>query len=331
VSEKVKRREFITLLGGAAAVWPLAARAQQPAMPVVGFLNLQSLDALTEPLRGFRQGLKETGYIEGENVAIEYRWADNQIDRLPALAAELVRRQVAVIAAIGGVNSALAAKAETSELPIIFLTGRDPVELGFVESYNRPGGNLTGVSMLNDELVGKRLELLRELVPKAATIATLINPDNRNHASHVKTLETVARAGGQQVIVIGASADTDFEPAFAILIKQRADALVINADPFLDSRQEQMVGLARRHGVPTISPWREFVQVGGLASYGTSLADAHRQVGVYAGRILKGAKPADLPVVQPTKFEMFINLKTASALGLTVPASILMRADEVIE
>jgi putative ABC transport system substrate-binding protein len=324
------RREFITLLGGAVG-WPLAVRAQQAAMPVVGVLGGHTATEWRPFVAAFNEGLKELGYFDGQNVATEYRWADGDYSQLPALAADLVRRQVAVIAAIGGVNSALAAKAETSDLPIVFLTGRDPVELGFVESYNRPGGNLTGVSMLNDELVGKRLELLRELVPKAATIATLINPNNRNHASHVKTLEVVARAGGQQVIVIGASADGDFEPAFAILTKRRADALVINADPFLDSRQEQMVRLARRHAVPTISPWRELVQVGGLASYGTSLADAHRQVGVYAGRILKGAKPADLPVVQPTKFEMFINLKTANALGLTVPASILMRADEVIE
>jgi putative ABC transport system substrate-binding protein len=331
MSPNVQRREFIRLLGGAVAAWPLAARAQQQRPPVVGVLGGHRAAEWRPFVAAFNEGLKELGYFDGQNVATEYRWADGDYSRLPALAADLVRRHVAVIAAIGGVNSALAAKAETSELPIVFLTGRDPVELGFVESYNRPGGNLTGVTMLNDELVGKRLELLRELVPKAATIATLINPDNRNHPSHLKTLEAVARAGGQQVIVIGASTDGDFESAFTILVKRRADALVVNADPFLDSRQAQIVGLATRHALPTISPWREFVQAGGLASYGTSLADAHRQVGVYAGRILKGAKPADLPVVQPTKFEMFINLKTANALGLTVPASILMRADEVIE
>jgi putative ABC transport system substrate-binding protein len=327
----IHRREFITLLGGAAAAWPFAARAQQQRPPVVGVLGGHTAAEWRPFVAAFNEGLKELGYFDGQNVATEYRWAEGDYSRLPALAADLVRRQVAVIAAIGGVNSALAAKAETSELPIVFLTGRDPVELGFVESYNRPGGNLTGVSMLNDELVGKRLELLRELVPKAATIATLINPDNRNHPSHVKTLEAVARAGGQQVIVIGASADGDFEPAFAMLVKRRADALVVNADPFLDSRQGQIVGLVTRHAVPTISPWREFVQAGGLASYGTSLADAHRQVGVYVGRILNGAKPSDLPVVQPTKFEMFVNLKTANALGLTVPPSVLLRADEVIE
>jgi ABC-type uncharacterized transport system substrate-binding protein len=321
----------MALLGGAAAAWPRAARAQQQRPPVVGVLGGHRAAEWRPFVAAFNEGLKALGYFDSQNVATEYRWADGDYSRLPALAADLVRRQVAVIAAIGGVNSALAAKAETSELPIVFLTGRDPVELGFVESYNRPGGNLTGVTMLNDELVGKRLELLREVVPKAATIATLINPDNRNHPSHVKTLEAVARAGGQQVIVIGASADDDFEPAFAILVKRRADALVVNADPFLDSRQELIVRLATRHALPTISPWREFVQAGGLASYGTSLTDAHRQVGVYVARILNGAKPSDLPVVQPTKFEMFVNLKTANALGLTVPPSVLLRADEVIE
>jgi putative tryptophan/tyrosine transport system substrate-binding protein len=327
----VRRREFITLLGGAAVAWPLVARAQQSAVPVVGVLSSHSSAEWRPFVAAFNQGLKEIGYIDGQNVSIEYRWADGHYDRLPALADDLVRRQVAVIAAIGGVNAALAAKAATLELPIVFLTGRDPVELGFVESLNRPGGNLTGVSMLNDELVAKRLELLRELVPKAATIAILINPENRNHPSHARTLEAVARAGGQQVIVISAAADRDFEHAFEMLVKRHADALVVGADPFFDIRREQIVGLTTRHAVPTIFQWREFVQAGGLASYGTSLADAHRQQGIYAGRILKGAKPADLPVVQPTKFEMFVNLKTARALGLTVPPSILLRADEVIE
>jgi putative ABC transport system substrate-binding protein len=300
-------------------------------MPVIGVLGGHTRAQWQPFLTAFHQGLKEVGYIEGENVASEYRWAEGHYDRLPALAADLVHRQVAVIAAIGGVNSALAAKAATSEIPIVFITGRDPVELRFVESFNRPGGNLTGVSLLNDELVAKRFELLRELVPTAATIAVLINPDNRNHPSHARTLQAVARAGGQQVIVIGAAADGDFEPAFAMLVQRRAEALVVNADPFFDSRQEQIVGLATRHAVPTIFPWREYVQAGGLASYGTSLLDAHRQTGLYAGRILKGAKPADLPVVQATKFEMFVNLKTANALGVTVPTSILLRADELLE
>jgi putative ABC transport system substrate-binding protein len=331
MASQIGRRKFLATLGGATVAWPLAARAQQPAMPVIGVLGGHTRAQWQPFVTAFHQGLNEVGYAEGENVATEYRWAEGHYDRLPALAADLVGRKVAVIAAIGGVNSALAAKAVTSEIPIVFLTGRDPVELGFVASLNRPGGNLTGVSLLNDELTAKRLELLRELVPKAATIAILINPDNRNHPSHARTLEAVARAGGQQVIVIGAAADRDFEPAFAMLVQRRADALVVNADPFLDSRPEQIVGLATRHAVPTIFPWREFVQAGGLASYGTSLLEAHRQTGVYAGRILKGAKPADLPVVQPTKFEMFVNLKTANALGLTVPTSILLRADEVIE
>jgi putative ABC transport system substrate-binding protein len=323
------RRQFVTLLGGVAA-WPLAARAQQ-AIPVIGVLGGHTHAQWQPFLTAFHQGLKQAGYIEGENVASEYRWAEGHYDRLPALAADLVHRQVAVIVAIGGVNSALAAKAATSAIPIVFLTGRDPIELGFVESFNRPGGNLTGVSLLNDELVAKRLELLRELVPKAATIATLINPDNRNHPSHARTLEAVARAGGQQLIVIGAAADGDFEPAFAMLIQRHGDALIVNADPFFDSRQEQIVQLAARHAVPTIFPWREYVQAGGLASYGTSLLDAHRQTGVYAGRILKGAKPADLPVVQATKFEMLVNLKTAKALGLDMPWILQQRADEVIE
>jgi putative tryptophan/tyrosine transport system substrate-binding protein len=331
MSVKLKRRKFITLLGCAAAAWPLAARAQQAAMPVIGVLGGHTRAQWQPFLAAFHQGLNEAGYFDRDNVSTEYRWAEGHYEHLPALAADLVGRKVAVIAAIGGVNSAIAAKAATSEIPIVFITGRDPVELGFVESFNRPGGNLTGVSLLNDELVAKRLELLRELVPKAATIAILINPDNRNHPSHARTLEAVARAGGQQVIVIGAASDGDFEPAFAMLVQRRADALVVNADPFFDSRQEQIAGLATRHAVPTIFPWREYVQAGGLASYGTSLLDAHRQTGVYAGRILKGAKPADLPVVQAIKFEMFVNLKTANALGLMVPTSILLRADEVIE
>jgi putative tryptophan/tyrosine transport system substrate-binding protein len=327
----MKRRNFIALLGGAAAAWPIAGRAQQPTMPVIGVLSGHSSAEWGPFVAAFNQGLKELGYVAGQNVSIEYRWAEGHYDRLPALAADLVRRPVAVIAAIGGVNAALAAKAETSELPIVFITGRDPVELGFVASFNRPGGNLTGVSLLNDEIVPKRLELLRELVPRATTIAILLNPDNRNHPSYAVTLDSVARAGGQTVLVLGARTDPDFEPAFATLVERRADALVVAADPFFDSRREQIVGLAARYAVPTIFQWREFVQAGGLISYGTSLADAHRLQGVYSGRLLKGAKPADLPVVQPTKFELFVNLRTAQALGLTVPQSILLRADEVIE
>jgi putative ABC transport system substrate-binding protein len=327
----IERRKFLGAVGGAAAAWPLVARAQQPAIPVVGVLSGHSSAEWGQFVAAFNRGLKEVGYVEGQNVSIEYRWAEGHYDRLPALAADLVRRRVAVIAAIGGVNAAFAAKAETSELPIVFITGRDPVELGFVASLNRPGGNLTGVSLLNDELVPKRLELLRELVPRAATIAILVNPDNRNHPSYVVALDSVARVGGQKVLVLGAGMDPDFEPAFARLVQRRADALVVAADPFFDSRREQIVGLAIRYAVPTIFQWREFVQAGGLISYGTSLADAHRLQGVYSGRLLKGAKAADLPVVQPTKFELFVNLRTAQALRVTVPPSILLRADEVIE
>ena len=251
--------------------------------------------------------------------------------RLPALAADLVRRKVAVIAAIGGVNSAMAAKAATSDIPIVFLTGRDPVELGFVDSFNRPGGNLTGVSLLNEALVAKRLELLRELVPNATTVAFLINPSNRNHHSHAQILDAAARGGGQQLIVLGAASDHDFELVFSTLRQRRVEGLVVAPDPFLDSRSERLVKLAMSHSVPTIFQWREFVQEGGLISYGTSLADAHRQVGIYSGKILRGAKPADLPVVQATKIELFVNLRAARTLGLIVATSILLRADEVIE
>jgi ABC-type uncharacterized transport system substrate-binding protein len=328
--DQLKRRKFIMLLGGAAA-WPLAARAQQPAMPVVGVLGGHTRAQWQPFVAAFHQGLKEAGYAEGENVSTEYRWAEGHYDRLPALATELVGHKVAVIAAIGGVNSALAAKAATSQIPVVFLTGRDPVELGFVKSLNRPGGNLTGVSMLNDELVGKRLELLRELVPNAATIAFLVNPNNRNHQAHVRALEAVAHAGGQQLIVLGAASDRDFESAFSTLVQRGVEGLVVAPDPFLDSQRERLVRLAMGHAVPAIFQWREFVQAGGLISYGMSLTDAHRQMGIYTGKILRGARPADLPVVQPAKFELFVNLKTAKTLGLTVPTSILLRADEVIE
>jgi putative ABC transport system substrate-binding protein len=326
----VRRREFITLLGGAAAL-PFTAQAQQAAMPIVGILGGNTGAEWGPFVAALKLGLKEMGYLDGQNVSFEYRWADGHYDRLPALAADLVRSRVTVIAAVGGVNSALAAKAATTEIPIVFLIGRDPVELGFVDSLNRPGGNLTGISLLNVELEPKRLELLRELVPNASTIAVLINPDNRNHRSRVEALEVVVHAGGQQVVVLGAAADRDLEPAFATLAQRRADALIVAADPYFDSRREKLVELTARHAVPTIFQWREFAQAGGLVSYGTSLAGAHQQQGNYAGRILKGTKPSDLPVVQPTKFELFVNLRTARALGLTVPASILLRADEVIE
>jgi putative tryptophan/tyrosine transport system substrate-binding protein len=333
IANGIGRRALISLLGGGvAAAWPLAAAAQQPAaFPLVGVLGGQTRAEWLPFVAAFQEGLKEIGYFDGQNVSTDYRWAEGHYARLPALAAELVDHKVAVIVAIGGVNSALAAKAATSEIPIVFLTGRDPVEIGLVGSLNRPGGNLTGVSLLNDAIVAKRLELLRELVPNAATVAFLINPSNRNHESHARILEAVARGGGQQLMVLGVAADPDFEPAFLQLTRQRVDGLVVAADPFLDSQRERLVQLTTRHAIPTIFQWREFVQAGGLISYGTSLADAHRQQGIYAGKILRGARPGDLPVVQPTRFELFVSLRTAKTLGLTVPTSILLRADEVLE
>jgi putative tryptophan/tyrosine transport system substrate-binding protein len=326
----MKRREFITLIGGAAA-WPLGAHAQQPALPVIGVLGATSQAEWLPFMAAFNRGLSEIGYTEDQNVKIEYRWADNRYDRLPALAADLVARQVAVIAALGGTPSALAAKRVTSAIPIVFLVGRDPVELGLVASFNRPGGNVTGVNMLNVILAEKRLELVRELVPKAAVIAILFNQDNPNGQSYVSELEPIARAAGQRVLVRSASNDHELDTAFAILVENRADAVVVAPDPFLDSRRNRVVALAARHILPAIYQWREFVVAGGLISYGTSLADAHRQQGVYVGSILKGTRPADLPVIQPTKFELVINLKTAKALGLTVPLTLQARADEVIE
>jgi putative tryptophan/tyrosine transport system substrate-binding protein len=327
----IGRRKFLATLGGAVAAWPLAARAQQPPMPVIGVLGGTSQAEWVPFLAAFNRGLKGVGYIEGENVKIEYRWADNQYDRLTTLAADLVERQVAVIAALGGTPAALAAKKATARIPIVFLIGRDPVELGLVASFNRPGGNVTGVNMLNVTLAEKRLELVRELVPKAAVIAVLFNRDNPNGQSYVSELEPVARAAAQRVLALNASNDHDLDAAFATLVQNRADAVVVAPDPFLDSKPDRVVALAARHAVPAIYQWREFVVAGGLISYGTSLTDAHRQQGVYVGGILKGTKPADLPVIQPTRFELVINLKTARTLGLTVPLTLQARADEVIE
>jgi putative ABC transport system substrate-binding protein len=327
----VRRRKFLATLGGAATAWPLAARAQQTALPVIGVLGGTSQAEWVPFLAAFTRGLKEVGYIEGESVKIEYRWADNQYDRLTTLAADLVDRQVGVIAALGGTPAALAAKRATSAIPIVFLVGRDPVELGLVASFNRPGGNVTGVNMLNVTLAEKRLELVRELVPKAAVIAILFNPDNPNGQSYVSELEPVARAAGQKVLILSASNDHELAAAFATLVQNRADAVVVAPDPFLDSKPDRVIALAARHAVPAIYQWREFVVAGGLISYGTSLTDAHRQQGVYVGGILKGIKPADLPVIQPTRFELVINLKTAKTLGLTVPLMLQARADEVIE
>jgi putative tryptophan/tyrosine transport system substrate-binding protein len=326
----MNRREFIPLIGGAAAAWPVAAHAQQTAMPVIGFLHSGSPELFARNVESFRRGLNETGFVEGGNVAIEYRWARAQYERLPELAADLVRHQVAVIAA-DGTGAALAAKAATSTIPIVFMVGADPVEVGLVTSLNRPSGNMTGISMFIVSLDAKRVELLRELVPTAATFGLLINPKGPPAELHAKELEAAARIGGQQLIVLRASTDDELGPAFTHLVQRRADALIVVPDPFFDSRRDRLVEMAARHAVPSIYGWREFPAAGGLMSYGIKFADVSRQLGGYVGRLLKGAKPGDLPVEQPTRFELVVNLKTATSLGLTIPTSILLRADEVIE
>jgi putative ABC transport system substrate-binding protein len=327
-----RRRQFITLLGGTAVGWPLAARAQQSAMPVIGFLHPASPDRFADRLRGFRQGLKDAGYVEGENVAIEYRWADNQFDRLPALAAELVRRQVSVIAALGGPVPALAAKAATAIIPVVFLVAEDPVRLGLVASLARPSGNLTGINFFNAELGAKRLELLRTLVPGAARVAILVNPANaQTTETTLRDLEPAGRAMGLQLQVLNASSSRDIDKAFEALARDRPDAVFVSLDTSFADRRVQLVHLASRHAIPATYALRDFVEAGGLISYGTNFVDAYRQAGAYTGRILKGAKPADLPVVQSSKFELVINHQTARILGLTVPQSLLARADEVIE
>ena len=330
--DSLKRRDFITLLGGAAAAWPIAARAQQAAMPVIGFLHPASPDRFADRLRGFRQGLKDAGYVEGENVAIEYRWADNQFDRLPALAAELVRRQVSVIAALGGPVPALAAKAATAIIPVVFLVAEDPVRLGLVASLARPSGNLTGINFFNAELGAKRLELLRTLVPGAARVAILVNPANaQTTETTLRDLEPAGRAMGLQLQVLNASSSRDIDKAFEALARDRPDAVFVSLDTSFADRRVQLVHLASRHVIPATYALRDFVEAGGLMSYGTNFVDAYRQAGAYTGRILKGAKPADLPVVQSSKFELVINHQTARILGLTVPQSLLVAADEVIE
>jgi putative tryptophan/tyrosine transport system substrate-binding protein len=325
----VKRREFITLLGGAAVTWPLAARAQQQPLPVIGLLDQRSPDALADRLRGFRQGLKDAGFVEGQNATIEYRWAENQVDRLPELAADLVRRQVAVIVAPGGLASALAAKVATTTIPILFAIAADPVSLGLVASLARPGGNLTGINFLSGELTAKRLELLRELVPAATRVAVLVNPANAENPE--REIEAAARAVGLQIQILNAGTIREINAAFATFVRERPHALFVGLDPFFNSRRIQLVHLATRHAVPASYPARDFAEVGGLMSYGANIVDAWRQVGSYAGRILKGAKPADLPVVQSSKFELVINAQTATMLGLAVPDKLLVAADEVIE
>jgi putative ABC transport system substrate-binding protein len=328
----VRRRDLIILLGGTAAAWPLAARAQQKTMPVIGFLSTGTPGPAAPFLAAFRQGLGETGYVEGQNVAIEYRWAEGHYDQLPGLAADLVARKVDVIAASGGGDVASrAAKNATSTIPIVFMGGGDPIAAGLVASLARPGGNLTGVSFIAVELVPKRLELVSELVPQAKVVALLVNPNGPNADALVKDVQEAASAKGLQLHVLKARAEGEFETVFASLPRLHVGALVVAADPFFGSRREQLQALAARHAIPAIYAFREYAADGGLMSYGPSLSGTSRQAGAYVGRILSGAKPADLPVQQPTKFELVINLKTAAVLGLTVPQSMLMRADEVIE
>jgi ABC-type uncharacterized transport system substrate-binding protein len=325
----VKRREFITLLGGAVA-WPLGARAQQPAMPVIGFLNGASPDAYAPFVAAFRQGLKEAGYVDGQNAIIEYRWAEGQYDRLPALAADLIRRNVTVIAATSS-PAAQAAKAATSTVPIVFTTGDDPIKLGLVASLNRPGGNVTGVSSLLVELGSKQLGLLRELVPGTTAVAALMNPNFPGTEKQLSDLEAAARVLGLQLIVLRASTDREIDAAFATIAQRGGGALFVGVDPFFYERRDHIVALAARHAIPAIYSFREFAVAGGLMSYGTDFADAYRQAGIYTGRVVRGEKPADLPVQRSTKFEFVINFKTAKALGLAVPNSMQLLADEVIE
>ena len=327
----MRRRDFITGIAGSAATWPLAARAQQPGMPVIGYLSATSPEASANRVAPFRQGLSETGYVEGQNVTIEYRWANNDYNRLPELAADLVRRRVNVIAVPGSAPAAHAAKAATSAIPIVFGFAGDPVQMGIVASVSRPGGNVTGISSTAGELAAKRLELLHDLLPQAARFAVLVNPNNPNTPSLIKEVRVASGASGWQIEALTAGTRREINGAFADLAQRRPDGLLVASDALFAARRLQIATLATRHGIPAIAGGREYAEVGGLMTYGSSFTDVIRQVGVYAGRILKGASPADLPVLQPTKFELVINMQTAIALGIEVPAALLARADEVIE
>jgi ABC-type uncharacterized transport system substrate-binding protein len=327
----MRRRDFIALLGGAAAGWPLGVRAQEPSLPAIGFLAIPSRDTYGYLIDAFRHGLQEVGYVDGNNVAIEYRFADNYLDRLPALAADLVRRQVAVIAAVGGVASPRAAKAATASIPIVFTAGGDPVRLGLVDSLSRPGGNATGMSVFSGTLLAKRLQVARELMPADSLLAALMNPTNPENDSDTNDLQEAARALGQRVITVAASSESELVDAFDTVTRQQAKSLLVGNDVFFNSRRDQVVALAARHAVPTMYFQREAVRAGGLISYGASIPEVYRNVGIYAGRILKGEKPSNLPVLQPTRVELVINLKTANTLGLDIPSTLVALADEVIE
>jgi ABC-type uncharacterized transport system substrate-binding protein len=327
----IGRRKFLAALGGAACAWPLAARAQQAAMPVIGFLGAPSAAPYARYVAAVHQGLKEVGYVEHQNVAMEYRWADSQYDRLSALAADLVSRRVAVIVPIGGAPATVAAKAATSTIPIVFNLGADPIGLGLVTNLSRPGGNITGIAMMTLEIETKRLEVLHELAPASSSLAIMLNPSNAQAQTQEREVQRAARVIGRQVLVLKAGTEHEIEGAFAALVRERAGALLVGADTFFTSQATLFVVLTAHHSIPTIYPFKSYVDAGGLMSYGTSLLDAYRQSGVYAGRVLKGEKPGELPIVQPTKFELIINLKTARAVGIAIPPTLVARADEVIE